>query len=521
MKIIGIILLIVIITIVRVLLGLSSFHEITEYNNLSSFSSQSSLSSSSSSSSPVSTTKAAAVMIVESKNNSNNNNNRKTEEIAAAADEAAVSSSSISSPATTSATNTSTSTTSVSASSSSSSSSSSSTTTTAVTTGGVATTTTTTTTIDRGVAGVSYRTPLAYGTKSGKDQSKTAYNVEKAIQIGFRHIVTCGHHSSNNESGVGLGLQNAYNNKNKKNKNSVAGSIERKDLFLQTCFVPFTGNKHDFLRQSSDPPEQELLTMSIEDQVHLSIKTSLRNLKTTYIDAYIFHNFRAKLYDTNEMLKAWTVFEDYVDQGIIKQLGITSVHNAKWFEKTFFSTNNNNNNNNNSTTTQMIPRIKPTIIQNRFHSNRQYDVGELQEIFHGTTTSSNNNTTTNNKYSKLQIQRFWILNGSSGGGRFHTELATKKGLSAAQLMLSFVMTQNETCLVGTNNLQHMRDDIVISKCYNTIFTSEQERNDYSKKLGMKQQPVGKQLPGSYNGGGGGSGSSSDNPGSGSCYATTE
>ena len=132
----------------------------------------------------------------------------------------------------------------------------------------------------------------------------------------------------------------------------------------------------------------------------------------------------------------------------------------------------------------------------------------MQEIFHGT------------KYSKLQIQRFWILNGSSGGGRFHTELATKKGLSAAQLMLSFVMTQQETCLVGTNNLQHMRDDIVISKCYHTIFHSEQERNDYSKKLGMTQQPVGKQLPGSYNGGSSGSGSS-DNPGSGSCNATTE
>ncbi|OEU11432.1 Aldo/keto reductase [Fragilariopsis cylindrus CCMP1102] len=436
MKIVGIILLIVIITIVRVLLG----HEITDYNNLSSFSSSSSLSSLS----PVSSTKTA-VMIVD----------KKTEET------------------------TSTSTTSV----SSSSSSSNTTTTTTVTTGGVATTTTTATT-DRGVAGVSYRTSLAYGTKiSGKDQSKTAYNVETAIQIGFRHIVTCGHHSSNNESGVGIGLQNAYKN-----------GIERKDLFLQTCFVPFTGNKQDFLRQSSDPPEQELVTMSIEDQVHLSIKTSLKNLKTTYLDAYIFHNFRAKLYDTNEMLKAWKVFEEYVDQGIIKQLGLTSVHNAKWFETTFY-------NNSTTATTQMIPRIKPTIIQNRFHSNRQYDVGELQEIFHGT------------KYSNLQIQRFWILNGSSGGGRFHTELATKKGLSPAQLL--------KPALVGSNTLQHMRDDIVISKCYNTIFKSEQERNDYSKKLGMKQQPVGKQLPGSYNGGGSGGSGSSDNPGSGSCNATTE
>ena len=328
-----------------------------------------------------------------------------------------------------------------------------------------------------GGVSVSHRTPLAYGTKSGKD--KTGELVKQAIGAGFRHIVTGGHHEGHNESGVGIGWKHS--------------GMPRTELFLQTCFVPFT-SPNDFQRQPSDPEE---LPKSIEDQVHLSIQTSLANLQTSYIDAMVFHNFRAKLWNYDELIKAWRVFEEYVDKGVIRQLGITSVHDPVWFEKFY-----------NETT------IKPTIVQNRFHSNRQYDV-PMQEIF--------------DKYSSMiQVQRFWLLNGSSGGGGKNKDMAKAKGVTPAQLMLGFVMSLgSETCLVGTKSLQHMKDDIEIMKCYPSLFdtmdTTDAERNEYATKLGMKQ-PSNRPLPGHRRRGGdsgGAAGSAIDKMSRRTCQSSTQ
>ena len=285
---------------------------------------------------------------------------------------------------------------------------------------------------------VSYKTPLAYGTKDGKE--RTGELVEQAIATGFRHIVTGGHHEKHNESGVGIGWK--------------ASGIPRDELFLQTCFIPFDSRNHkDFKKQPSDP---ETLPSAIEDQVRLSIEASLQNLQTIYIDAVLFNNFRAKLWDVDEILKAWKVLEEYVDRGILGQLGLTSVHEVEWFEKFYNST-----------------RIKPTIIQNRYHSNRQYDV-PMEETF---------------AKHDIWVQRFWLLNGSSNSGKMNKEMANQKGVTPEQLMLGFVMSMgSQTCLVGTKSLQHMEDDMDIAKCYPSLFSDDKERMEYSQKLGRRQPP---------------------------------
>ena len=212
---------------------------------------------------------------------------------------------------------------------------------------------------------VSYRTPLAYGTKSGKEQ--TAQLVQTAISSGFRHIVTGGHHSSHNESGVGEGWTQA---------NEQDPSIRRENLFLQTCFVPWDGN--DFKKEDTDADYLRDLRKAsggdvdengkdghmgvvpaptIEEQVHISIRTSLRNLRTEYIDTVLFHNFRAKLYPYDQTLRAWRALESYVAKGVVRRLGITSVHDPSYFQKLYDDTD-----------------TKPTIVQNRFHANRGYDL---------------------------------------------------------------------------------------------------------------------------------------------------
>jgi len=315
------------------------------------------------------------------------------------------------------------------------------------------------------ISSVSYKTPLAYGTKGLRDPALLTQALDEA---GFRHIVTCGHHSQNNETVVGQGWRKS--------------KIPRNELFLQTCFVP-TGNTKDFQYQPITDHDvvskEKYVHLSIEEQVHNSIKSSLSQLQTNYLDAVLFHQFRAQLYDQNEILKAWTVLEEYVQKGVIKQLGLTSVHKAHWFE-TFY----------NKTT------IKPTIVQNRFHSNRQYDVGPMQDIFHHST-----------KYPNLQIQRFWLLNGSTGMGNRNKDMASRKNVTPAQLMLGFIMTMEETCLVGTHNIQHMKDDMEMMNCYPSLFINEEERIEYATKMGMlkqkqKQTIQNQPLPGSYNGGNG-------------------
>ena len=290
----------------------------------------------------------------------------------------------------------------------------------------------------RAVDKVSYKTPLAYGTKGLKE--KTAQLVEEAISNGFRHLVTCGHHINHNETGAGLGWK--------------ASGVPRDELFLQTCFVPFQSK--EFKAEELDP---QPIPKTIEEQVQVSIQASLRNLQTNYIDAVVFHNFRAKLWDENEIHRAWKVLEDYVQKGVVRKLGIVSVHDAQWFE-TFYNTTS----------------IKPSIVQNRFHSNRQYDI-PMQETF---------------QKHDIWVQRFWLLTGSSGYGKKNQDMAQQKNVTPAQLLLAFVMSMGkQTCLVGTTSLQHMTDDVDVAKCYPSLFDNDQERTEYAKKLGMRQQ----QLPG--------------------------
>ena len=77
--------------------------------------------------------------------------------------------------------------------------------------------------------------------------------------------------------------------------------------------------------------------MSIEEQVHLSIKSSLYNLQTDYIDSVLIHNFRAKLQPYEETIQVWRVLEEYVDRGTIRHLGIVSVHDKEYLTKLYYA----------------------------------------------------------------------------------------------------------------------------------------------------------------------------------------
>lgn len=209
--------------------------------------------------------------------------------------------------------------------------------------------------------------------------------------------------------------------------------VPRNELFLQTLFLAQSVNGYatqncNLEDGTSCPPPSDL---SIEDQVHLSIKSSLNNLQTDYIDAVLVHNFRAKLQPYDETLRAWRVLEGYVEKSIIRHLGIVSVHDKEYLTKLHDDAT-----------------VKPSIIQNRFHSNRGYDIS-LRPVF---------------KDLGLANQLFWILTGSAGGKVRNNgvvkELAKKMGVSSPQILLySFTMELGGSPLIGSKSAGHMREDV--------------------------------------------------------------
>lgn len=255
---------------------------------------------------------------------------------------------------------------------------------------------------------------IIYGAKSKGDETDKL--VGQAINAGFRHIVTGGFHFEYNEPAVGIGWKES--------------GVPRHELYLQTLFVAKGVNNYGVqnCKVEGCPPSPDL---SIEDQVHLSIKSSLHNLQTTYIDSVLLHNFRAKLQTYEDTMAAWKVLESYVDRGIIRHLGIVSVHDRDFLTKLHNET-----------------RVKPSIIQNRFHSNRGYDV-ELRPLF---------------KDFGMSNQLFWILTGSAGGkvrkNDIIAEIARRQGVSPQVLLYSFIIVcLGATPLIGSKTLTHIEEDV--------------------------------------------------------------
>ena len=265
---------------------------------------------------------------------------------------------------------------------------------------------------------------IIYGAKGKKE--KTATFVAQAISEGFRHIVTGGMHEEYNESGVGEGWKNS--------------GVARNELYLQTLFVAksVSGWSATDCHISECPPLDD---MSIESQVHLSIKSSLQNLQTSYIDAVLIHNFRATLQPYDDLLRAYRVLEGYVDQNIIRHLGIVSCHNKEYL-----------------TRLHTEARIKPSIIQNRFHGNRGFDAA-LRPTF---------------KELGMSNQLFWVLTGNFGYLRNEVvkRIAAEKGISPACAMYAFTISLGASPLIGTQSREHMQEDILMMRNFSSFSLSD-------------------------------------------------
>ena len=281
---------------------------------------------------------------------------------------------------------------------------------------------------------------LVYGTAWKED--KTATYVEQAIRSGFRFIDTAAQPKHYYEAGVGEGWKNAVA--------SLKGeqiALDRSDLFLQTKFSPSAGqNPNDTPYDPSAPLDQ---------QVQQSIKGSLKNLQTDYLDSLVLHSPLSTMEDT---LTVWRAMEDFVDQGIVHRLGISNCYDYKYFTSLYDNV-----------------RIKPWVLQNRFYEDSNFDT-QLRQFC---------------KSHNIWYQSFWTLtaNRHALATPQAYDLAQTKRVSTPQtLMFAFLLSLGYvTPLSGTTSLQHMKEDVEIMERFHNgevFFHNEQELKDFAKLLGM-------------------------------------
>ena len=248
--------------------------------------------------------------------------------------------------------------------------------------------------------------PFLYGTAWKKKQ--TTELVVQAIQSGFRGIDTAGQPKHYDEPRVGEALAelNEF-------------GIKREDLFVQTKFTPANG------QDPSNMPYDS--TASLADQVTQSFASSLRNLKTHYVDSLVLHSPLSTLQQTMEV---WNTMETFHKSGEAKQLGISNCYSLSTLESIYSSAD-----------------VKPAVLQNRFYQASGYDV-DLRAwcVDKGIT-----------------YQSFWTLTANPHllASAPITSIAANYNRTPAQVFFRFLTQKGIAPLIGTTTHQHMKEDLAI------------------------------------------------------------
>jgi len=252
------------------------------------------------------------------------------------------------------------------------------------------------------VAGV--RMPkIIYGTAWKRAQTERF--VTLAIRHGFRGVDTACQPKHYDEAGVGAAL--------------AASGLPRQDLYVQTKFTPAGGQDPDRLPYDPKAP--------LAEQVAQSFAASLRNLQTSYVDCLLIHS---PLPNSEQTLQAWRAIEAIVDAGAIRQAGISNCYSLAEFKELYRSV-----------------RIKPAVLQNRFHAETAYDRG-LRAFC---------------RQEHIVYQSFWTLTANPQVLAHPTIVAAAAahGREPAQILFRYLTQRGVVPLTGTRSDAHMREDLSI------------------------------------------------------------
>lgn len=247
---------------------------------------------------------------------------------------------------------------------------------------------------------------IIYGTAWKK--SDTARLVTLAVQTGYRAIDTACQPKHYDEAGVGAGIIA-----------SLSPGLTRAELYLQTKFTSLSGQDPNQVPYDRNAP--------LPHQVAQSVAASLRNLRTDYLDCVLLHSPMPTMTQT---LAAWRSLEGFVDTGQVLQLGISNCYRLDDLNGLYQGA-----------------RIKPTVVQNRFYADTNYDRGIRAYC----------------DQHQIIYQSFWTLSANPqllSHKRITGPAATRKR-TPAQILFRYLTQIGVVPLTGTKSTTHMREDLNI------------------------------------------------------------
>ena len=246
-----------------------------------------------------------------------------------------------------------------------------------------------------------------YGTAWKKDA--TTELVKSAAKAGFKAFDTANQPRHYSEPLVGEALQEL-----------AAQGVSRDSLFVQTKFTPLNGHDH---RVPYDPREP------LAVQVRQSFESSLRNLKTDYVDSYLLHGPYSYPGLGDEDWEVWSAIEDIFRSGRTGMIGVSNVNALQL--------------------AMLIERaeMKPSAVQNRCFANRGWD-REVREIC---------------RANGIMYQGFSLLTANPYVLRHKDVLSIAQRLAVEpqQVVFRFAMQVGMVPLTGTTSFQHMKEDLKV------------------------------------------------------------
>jgi diketogulonate reductase-like aldo/keto reductase len=247
---------------------------------------------------------------------------------------------------------------------------------------------------------------IIYGT--AWKRADTERLVATAIRLGFRGIDTACQPKHYNEAGAGAGVVACLN-----------AGLTRGDLFLQTKFTSLSGQDPKQVPYDPNAP--------LSEQVAQSFAASLRNLQTDYLDCLLLHS---PLGNADQTMKVWQAMESLVDSGGVRQLGISNCYRLDQLGSLYGRA-----------------RVKPAVVQNRFHAESKYD-HDIRAFC---------------RKQRIAYQSFWTLTANTHvlAHDTITTLASIYRRSPAQILFRYLTQADVVPLTGTRSEAHMREDLAI------------------------------------------------------------
>ncbi|KAF8628148.1 hypothetical protein AX15_004066 [Amanita polypyramis BW_CC] len=261
-------------------------------------------------------------------------------------------------------------------------------------------------------------TKMIYGTAWKKE--RTTSLVVQAVLHGFRAIDTACQPKHYREDLVGEALSILYSKH----------GFSRQDLIIQTKYTPIGG------QDLSQPLPYDPAT-PIRTQILFSLATSLKNLRTSYLDSYLLHS---PLPTVQETLEAWETMVQLKGSGQVRRIGVSNAYDVKLLLEL-----------------SKVGQID--VVQNRWYEGNGWD-GRVLGFCEQVETEDGGK-----QDGEIEYQSFWTLTGSPAlvAHQAVRRLAEKKCLTLEQVVYAFAIGEGVTPISGTTSSKHMEEDVRVTK----------------------------------------------------------